>query len=229
VSEPIELDEAARGVIAAGRDGVAPNDFVAERLRRSIDRALGGSAPPPRSRTLRASVLMAFGAAALGGALYAGQLMRSVPAPSPQRVPVASPVSVPPTAAPRPLPTGDGTPPARVAEPARPTTKSGTSAGPAESSKPSRSEQLGQEIELLARVNAAVNAGDGRRALELIADYDRRFRPGILGEERTAASVLALCAAGRTSEAKAAAERLTRSSPRSPLLGRIASSCAGSR
>jgi hypothetical protein len=92
--------------------------------------------------------------------------------------------------------------------------------------KTSRSQQLGAEIELLARVNAAVNAGDGGRALELLAEYDRKFRPSILAEERAAASILALCAAGRTGEARAAAEQFRRRSPRSPLLGRIAGSCA---
>jgi hypothetical protein len=95
--------------------------------------------------------------------------------------------------------------------------------------RPPRSQQLGAEIELLARVNAAVNAGEGGRALELLGEYDRKFKPSILGEERAAASVLALCAAGRTGEARAAAERFTRTWQRSPLLGRVAGSCAGAR
>ena len=51
--------------------------------------------------------------------------------------------------------------------------------------------------------------------------------PGLDGEERAAASVLALCAAGRTSEARAAAKRFSSRWQRSPLSARVSKSCAG--
>ena len=222
MNEPVELDQAARDVIAAGREGVVPNDFVAERLRRSVGRVLSGSVPPGRSRSRSVAILVAFSAAALGGALYANQLSReseksTVPMPAPAK-PVAKPPSrVIPTPAAAPTPEST----AFVPAPQVPTSR-------AESPRPSRSQQLTEEIEHLARVNALVNAGDGSRALELLGDYDRKFRPSILAEERAAASVLALCAAGRTGEARSAAERFSRKWQRSPLLGRIAKSCAGS-
>jgi hypothetical protein len=76
-------------------------------------------------------------------------------------------------------------------------------------------------------VNAAVNAGNGKRALELLAEYDREFRPAILGEERAAASILALCAAGRSAEARAAAKRFSDKWQHSPHSARISKSCAG--
>jgi len=223
MNEPVELDQAARDVIAAGREGVLPNEFLAERLRRSVRRALDGSVPPGRSRSRSVAVLVVFGAAALGGALYANVGLRTAeeqqaPAnPTPRATPAAkSPAPAVPTAAPAPSPEPRAVAPAPQAPNGR-----------TEPSRPSRSQQLGAEIEHLSRANALVNAGDGRGALALLDEYDRKFRPSILAEERAAASVLALCAAGRTGEARAAAERFSRKWQRSPLLGRIAKSCAG--
>ena len=229
MSEPAPLDETARELIAAGREGVAPNEFVAERLRRSVERTLRGSAPPARSRSRTAPILAALGAAALGGALYANELARTKQerAVLPKSTPPAmlapqSPSAALPTAAPAPPNNGTAAPPNDM-------TAQTPTGGRAEPPRPSRSQQLSAEIELLARVNAAVNAGDGGRALGLLGEYDLRFRPSILGEERAAASVLALCAAGRTDEARAAADRFAHKWKHSPLLGRIKRSCAGAQ
>jgi hypothetical protein len=230
MSEPVELDQAARDLIAAGREGAAPNDFVAERLRRSVDRVLRGSAPPARSRSRLVPIFVTLGAAALGGALYASQqATRREPTPTLEPAPPAKPVS---KAQPIALPTAAAPAPEPSAfVPALPAANDVAAPAPTSdrTERPSRSQNLSAEIEHLARVNAAVNAGDGRRALELLTEYDRKFRPSILAEERAAASVLALCAAGRTAEARAAAERFTRTWPRSPLRGRISGSCAGAR
>lgn len=234
MNEPAPLDQSARDLIARGRDGVAPNEFVVERLRRSVARTLGGSAPPARSRSRSAPILAALGAAVLGGALYANELVRkeagTAPALKPTPTAIQKPASKPPAVAvpqARPTPAAE-TVPSVPAAPNDANARTPTN-GRAEQPKASRSQQLGAEIELLARVNGAVNAGDGGRALELLAEYDRKFRPSILAEERAAASVLALCAAGRTGEARAAAEQFRRRSPRSPLLGRIGGSCARTR
>src|SRR5687767_10121360 len=91
MSEPVELDQAARDLITAGREGAAPNDFVAERLRRSVNRVLSGSAPPARSRSRLVPVLVTLGAAVLGGALYASQELAtpSEPAAAPKFAPPA--------------------------------------------------------------------------------------------------------------------------------------------
>jgi hypothetical protein len=172
-----------------------------------------------RSRNRTAPILAALGAAALGGALYATELVRTNPehAPAPKPVP-AAPTPRAPLAAP-PVKTSEPPSEASPVEPAPP---------PASGRVPaSRSQKLAAEIDQLARVNAAVNAGDGTRALALLAEYDREFRPGLLGEERAAASVLALCAAGRTSEARAAAKRFSARWQRSPLSARVSKSCAG--
>jgi hypothetical protein len=218
MNETDEFDRDARDVIEAGREGVAPNDFAVERMRRGVSRSLHASARPMRSRSRTAPILAALGAAALGGALYATELVRTSDEEPPAVTPApAAPAPRAPLAAPpvkTPEPPSEASP---IAAPA-----------PASARIPaSRSQRLAAEIEQLARVNTAVNAGDGARALALLAEYDREFRPGQLGEERAAASVLALCAAGRTSEARAAAKRFSSRWQRSPLSARVSKSCAG--
>jgi hypothetical protein len=84
---------------------------------------------------------------------------------------------------------------------------------------------LDRETTLLRAVNGAINAGDGARALRLLAEYDQRFAAGILREERAAAAVLALCQVGRLQDGRAAATRFAASYPRSPLLRRVDTAC----
>jgi len=219
MNETDEFDRTARDVIEAGREGALPNEFAVERIRRGVSRSLHASARPMRSRNRTAPILAALGAAALGGALYATELVRTKDEQPPTVTPVpAAPAPRAPLAA----------PPARAPEPPSEATPSEPAPPPASGKIPaSRSQKLAAEIDLLARVNAAVNAGEGTRALGLLAEYDREFRPGLLGEERAAASVLALCAAGRTSEARAAAKRFGSRWQRSPLSARVSKSCAG--
>ena len=81
----------------------------------------------------------------------------------------------------------------------------------------------------MAQVNVAVNSGNADRALALLRQYDQRYSPGVLREEREAAGVLALCAAGRVDAARSLAQRFEQHWPRSPLLGRIAGSCIRSK
>jgi hypothetical protein len=223
-----ELDRAARDVIEAGREGVAPNEFVAERIRRAVHRTLQGSTRPARSRIRTVPILVVLGAAALAGALYATELVRTTeaPAPVPKHAPVTraprAPLASPPAVVGAPSSRATVIAPEPAAEPARNRSSDRASAAPS-----SRTQRLAAEIELLARVNAAVNAGNGKRALELLAEYDREFRPAILGEERAAASILALCAAGRSAEARAAAKRFSDKWQHSPHSARISKSCAG--
>jgi hypothetical protein len=85
---------------------------------------------------------------------------------------------------------------------------------------------LQAETELLREVNAAIGRGDGKGALTLLGSYDRRFKSGLLREERSAASVLALCLAGRREQARTQAARFVDRYPRSPLIARLQTSCA---
>lgn len=228
-----ELGRAAHELIEAGREGVPPDELTAERIRRAVDRALQGSAAPARSRNRLGPMLVAVGAAALAGALYAASSLSGLDHPRSPALPAAAPKparvvrpapTAPPTAALEASSQATPRPPAPPLETARVPAGQRASRVP-----PSRSQTLAAEIALLTRVNAAVNAGNGAKALELLAEYDREFRPGMLGEERAAASILALCAAGRTAEARAAAQRFQARWQRSAHAPRLAKSCAGTR
>ena len=229
-----ELGRAAHELIEAGREGVPPDELTAERIRRAVDRALQGPAVPVRSRNRVRPMFVAIGAAAFAGALYAASSLSGMgllgglatPAATPKPVVVVprAPVLPAPVAAPerssQEAPIAPERPPESVRAPAGQRSSRGSAA---------RSQALAAEIALLSRVNAAVNAGSGAKALELLAEYDREFRPGMLAEERAAASVLALCAAGRTAEARAAAQRFHSRWQRSAHAPRLAKSCAGTR
>jgi len=86
---------------------------------------------------------------------------------------------------------------------------------------------LDDETALLARANAELVAGHPDRALAAYDEHNTQFKGGVLGEEERAGRILALCAAGRTAEARAEAQRFLAESPRSPMAARVESSCAG--
>jgi hypothetical protein len=85
---------------------------------------------------------------------------------------------------------------------------------------------LEAESHALARIQRALRDGDPERALVLIAEQEGSFQKGALAEERAAARVFALCAAGRRAETAAAARRFLVDFPKSPLRVRVAASCA---
>ncbi len=78
----------------------------------------------------------------------------------------------------------------------------------------------------LAEVQSALSAQDPARALQLLSAQDHAFRAGSLGQERAAARVIALCAAGRIAEATAAREQFLIAYPTSPLAKRVSGVCA---
>lgn len=84
---------------------------------------------------------------------------------------------------------------------------------------------LVQESRALAAVQAALSAHDGYRALQLLDAQDRDFGSGSLAQERAAARVLALCAAGQAGAARAAKQRFLTAYPGSPLARRIGTAC----
>jgi hypothetical protein len=84
------------------------------------------------------------------------------------------------------------------------------------------------EVRLLDQAHTAMRAGDAERALDLLEDHGRRYPRGALGEERDAARIAALCALGRTAEARDATDRFLRAAPQSPQAGPLRASCGGS-
>jgi hypothetical protein len=84
---------------------------------------------------------------------------------------------------------------------------------------------LAQEIALVREAQAALAAGDATTALGKLAEHERRFPQGALGEERAAAQVFALCGSGRKAEGQAKARRFLEQHPASPLAARVRAAC----
>jgi hypothetical protein len=68
---------------------------------------------------------------------------------------------------------------------------------------------LSDEVAILTRAETELHGGRAESALRLLNEHERRFRNGILAEERTAARIQALCALGRVSEADVLRARLS--------------------
>jgi hypothetical protein len=88
--------------------------------------------------------------------------------------------------------------------------------------------EVAAEVHLLREAHLAMGAGDADRVLVLLDEHERRYPRGALGEERDATRIGALCALGRRVEAKEAAERFLRMTPRSLQAAAVRASCGGS-
>jgi hypothetical protein len=87
-------------------------------------------------------------------------------------------------------------------------------------------DSLPEEVRLLSRAEKQLNAGLAVDALRTLTEHERRFPNGGLAEERLAARVHALCALGRTREARADIAKLSRAYPKSPHLESARRFCA---
>ena len=84
---------------------------------------------------------------------------------------------------------------------------------------------LSREAAGLAEVQRALREGRAAAALSLLDAQEPQFRAGKLQQERQAARVIALCAEGKSSEARALAERFLAEQPSSPLAARLRNTC----
>jgi hypothetical protein len=132
---------------------------------------------------------------------------------------VSTPVTVP--APPDPEPSPRAEPSAVVAErPVRavaqsPRSRTTTTAG-----------DLGEQVGFIDSARAAVFAGEGRRALEILRRYQDKYPTGSFRPEATAIKVEALMKLGRSTEARALAERFV-AEHRGTLLARRVADVAG--
>lgn len=83
---------------------------------------------------------------------------------------------------------------------------------------------LAEEQKLIAAAQVAIRKTDYTEALRLLNSHNSQFPKGILAPERKAASAIAGCLSER-SGSKAAGRRFLASHARSPLAGRVRSSC----
>ena len=81
------------------------------------------------------------------------------------------------------------------------------------------------ERALLATAHAALRDGDAGAALAILDTHADRFPRGALAEERTAARVRALCAAGRRTDAAAIRDHFLKRWPRSVHADRVRGDC----
>jgi len=168
-----------------------------------------------------AKIVLSCVAGAALGAVVAVPLALSTPETPAPSVSVSTP---PPVARAAPIAPPVARPPeAQEPEPERAPAPPIATAAAAASSAP---RTLSAETELLLAAQRELSAGQPERALALLAEHDRRHPRGVLAQERAASRVLALCAAGRTAEARAEAEAFVREAPGSPLVPRVRRSCA---
>jgi hypothetical protein len=148
------------------------------------------------------SVATAIGVATAGAYLFTREPARSVPK-SAAAVSASAPAS-----------TGEATP-------APTSTASSTAATRSSSAVPSTSSDVEDELAQLVRIKALLDH-DPHAALSLCRMGDARFPKGLLRQERTGLSVLALEALGEEAQARAQARKFLSTYPKSPLRERLA-------
>ncbi|WP_437991011.1 hypothetical protein [Sorangium sp. So ce145] len=194
-----------------------------------------------------------IGAVAFAGGFFTGRATVDVPPPASAAPPASAPAVTPraapppavtppaaaPVAAPAPIAAPSRAARAVASAPPRPLDLGAEDAARAPSTgggereparprggQPATPSTLAAEMALLREAQDAVRDGDPSAALDRLDDLGARFPEGQLREERMAARVLALCAAGRAPEARAEAERLLGEAPGSVHMGRVRASCA---
>jgi hypothetical protein len=95
---------------------------------------------------------------------------------------------------------------------------------PATAATPDRS--LAEEAALLQRAQAELRAGNNDAALKLLEEHRSGYADGAMAEERQAAQVLALCAAGRIEQGRDAARAFMAAHPKSPHRSRVSAACS---
>jgi hypothetical protein len=187
---------------------------------------IAGLAAGPLAKLVVLGALLGAGAGAIAWLRPAPPVQAQlVAAPTPSAV---APPPPQPSAAPSAPP--EPTPPATVASsasPARgPARRRDTPAPPASVDPPAPPASLEGELALLRGAQRSLKGGDGAEALAQLDALAQRYPTGVLREERLAARVLALCAAGRVEEAREAGRRFVAELPASVQAPRVRASCA---
>lgn len=233
----VELRPEERALIAAARDGAEPTEVQRARVRRGLDAKIAAGVAAivlPTSAglatLLKVGAGLALAAALGGGAIYLAGPRPPDPAATSKARPARAPRSPAPASAPASatIPVPVPPPPSAASELRPPPAHArGLARRREANSGLATPVDLAGELALLNQASAATRRGEVARADELLRTYDERYPAGELAQERAAAGVLAHCAAGRTERARAEARRFFESWPRSPLVVRIQSSCAG--
>jgi hypothetical protein len=238
-----DLSFEAKALIARAREADGPGPERRARVKRALAAALVGTSASlgtvgtvaaataaGKSALTAGSVAMWLGiGAALGTVASAPALVvrltRSEPsahvaapsAPAPRIVEApAAPARPAPANAPAPI----------VEAPSAPVLPRAEAPASASSVPSAAPPSLADETRVLEAAQRELASGRPASALSLLDEHAKRFPAGALGEERTAARVLSLCALGRSEEARRMATAFLEGSPRSPLIPRLRGSCA---
>jgi hypothetical protein len=245
------LGPESNALLELARDGDEPTHADRDRVRAAIERrlALGagaglGAATAAKSAAaatpagLLTKVMVTAGIVCAVG-LITGRVVRTPPRHAPPTMSLATPIAPAPIEAPTPVAEAlNGAPSVPAPAPSisgeRRALLSSAPALPIQGAVPAPSTRsvaaagdVAAEVRLLDQAHTAMHAGDAERALGLLEDHGRRYPKGALGEERDAARIAALCALGRTAEARDATDRFLRAAPRSPQAGPLRASCGG--
>lgn len=96
---------------------------------------------------------------------------------------------------------------------------------PIPKSEPDGVAGLQAEAALVRDASAALAQGDPKTVLTRVAEHRTRFPDGPLSDAATALRIEALCADGRTRQARAEAAALLREAPTSPVAARVRRAC----
>jgi hypothetical protein len=216
------LTPPAEELVQAGRAAFQPSDADRERVFQALLPHVGGAEGAgtadglaPAATAAKASLAKISAVVVALGVAGGGLFLATRPEPSPTKAPASMPAKAAPT---QPVPKDDA--PASV-----PTTPEPPSVEKRAPAAVRSADSLAQEVAILSRAGAELHAGRPAAALTALDDHQRKFPSGVLVQERSAARVQALCALGRTKEARTAFERLARTSPSSPHVVRARKAC----
>jgi hypothetical protein len=243
-----DLDARARAIVDAARDGDSPTQRDRERIRRgvAVQIAAGAvavstaAAAGTMSLVTKVGLVVATVAVVGGASVGAHKIWHPTKAEQARRAHPVTTERAPHAAAPAAM----AAPAAEVAAMAAPLPSSAApEIGEARSVRSEKGrrrglasggraeglaidDSLNAEVAVLGRAREELRLGKPTGALAALAEYDRRFGEGMLGEERSALAAIATCQAQPGPAARAKAEAFIRSAPSSPLLERVREACA---
>ena len=88
---------------------------------------------------------------------------------------------------------------------------------------------IDEEVKLVNGAQAALRAGDTKRALELLNEHAARFPSGKLATLRQVTHMMALCQSGHTQQARQEAANFLVKNPSSPFAERVSGICSASK
>jgi hypothetical protein len=244
-----DLDARARAIVDAARDGDNPTQRDRERIRRgvAVQIAAGAvvvstaAAAGTMSLATKVGLVVATVAVVGGGSVGAHRIWHATKAEQARRAHPVTTARAPHAAAPATM-AAPAT--AEVAAMAAPLPSSAApEIGEARSVRSEKSrrrglssggraeglavdDSLNAEVAVLGRAREELRLGKATGALAALAEYDRRFGEGMLGEERSALAAIATCQAQPGPAARVKAEAFIRAAPSSPLLERVREACA---